>query len=308
MQWLFIILTLIGLGFTCRAQPQPLKDSLELHQTDTLYFSFASHTLTPEAQTTIQQITTTRPGYLEMYIEGHTDAVGTPTSNDLLARNRSLAAKDALIAAGWPEDAVRLYHFGESRLAVNTPGREQRNRRVLLRSGTPKRYVKLQGTVRGADGKPLPGGAIAHGTYLRDTVRANQEGYFEMWLPLEDSITVDAFARDHFIDTKEFYFREGDPPPPLLDITLKEATPGKRLDIKNLYFVGNKTVLMPGGTDALDRLFHFMDYNGHIRIEIAGHVNHRGGPPKPRHLLPQLGRRPCQIRLQLPAAPRHRPA
>ncbi|NJC25297.1 OmpA family protein [Neolewinella antarctica] len=257
------------------------KDSLEIHRTDTIYFPFNSAAVGADAGAKIREMAADRPGDLQLYLEGHTDAVGTNQANEKLAAKRSQATYEEILLAGWPEDAVEVRHFGERHLLVNTPGREQRNRRVLLRSGLPKKYVLLTGYVLGEAGQPLAGGAIAHGTFLRDTTVADRDGKFEIWLPVADSIRLDIFARDHFIDNRVLYFEEHGAPPPPLEVSLVEAGRGKRLDIDNLYFYGNQTTLMPGGITALERLYHFMVFNEHLRIELAGHVNQPGVPKLP---------------------------
>ena len=225
---------------------------------------------------------TNRPDSLHLYLEGHTDAVGTNQANESLAERRSKATRQAFINAGWPEATVELRHFGERRLAVPTTGRELRNRRVLMRSGTPKRYARLNGVIRNEQGQPIPGGAIAHGTYLQDTVTADDAGRYTLWIPLADSVRIDVFARNHFIQSREYFITEGSPPEPVIDITLQAAEPGRSFDIDDLYFVHNKTKFLPGGYESLDRLYHFMVYNQDIRIELAGHVNFPGGPQPPK--------------------------
>ena len=263
-------------------QTSSVKDSLEVHKTDTIYFPFASAELTEAANTQIKKMIADRPGELYLYLEGHTDAVGTKSANEDLAEQRSLATRAAFTNGGWPNEAVELRHFGERRLAINTNAKEVRNRRVLMRSGLPKRYALLSGTIRDEDGQPIPGGAIAHGTYLKDTVTADQSGRFSVWLPMNDSVTVDVFAQDHFIQTHNYFIGAGTPPPARLEVTLQRATPGRRFDINDLYFVHNKTKFLPGGIESLERLYHFMDYNSDIRIELAGHVNFPGGPQPPK--------------------------
>ena len=261
-------------------QQVAFKDSLEIHRTDTIYFDFASHELGEAAGAKIVGMAQDRPGNLHLYLEGHTDAVGTVSANEKLAKARSETTREAFIQAGWPAETVQLYHFGERRLSVPTSAREVRNRRVLMRSGLPKRYALLTGILRGENDEPLPGGAIAHGTYLQDTVTADQEGRFEVWLPLEDSLQIDLFAPGHFIENREYYLTDSTPLPPL-EVKLQAATVGKIVNIDKLYFVGNRTVFLPESHDALDRLYLFMDYNKRTRIELAGHVNHPGPPQGP---------------------------
>ncbi|OAV44762.1 hypothetical protein A3850_009785 [Lewinella sp. 4G2] len=263
------------------AQTNGVKDSVEVHRNDTIYFDFAGADVDATAKTKIHQMVADRPGDLELYIEGHTDAVGTDAANEALAEARCQAARAAMIEAGWPADKVELRYFGERKLAVPTQAKERLNRRVLLRSGLPRTYIQLTGTVRDEVGNPIPGGAIAHGTYLIDTVTADDQGKFAIWLPADDPIRLDVFARRHFIETRDIKLSVADGPPPPFDVRLKLATTGRRIDIQNLYFVGNKTKLLPGGSTALERLYHFMEYNADTRIELAGHVNQPGEPQLP---------------------------
>jgi len=170
-------------------------DSVEVHRTDTIYFDFGSSELTDASTAAVATLVADRPAELELYLEGHTDAVGSDRANDALAQRRSEATLTAALAAGWPEDAVEIRHFGEQRLLVNSADREWRNRRVLLRSGAPKRYALFRGQVTDEDGKPLPGGVIADSKYLKDTVRADDQGYYVIPLPLDVGVRLDVYAK-----------------------------------------------------------------------------------------------------------------
>ena len=277
---LLLTLLFITTGSSGTAQLLGYVDSVEVHRTDTIYFAFGSAVLDDAARRTVHTIVNDRPGDLELYLEGHTDAVGSVAANDRLAERRADSTRAVALAAGWPAPAVRLRHFGERRRAIATEGREALNRRVLLRSGLPKRYARVRGRLTDPDGRPVSGVTIARSRYLRDTMRTDGEGYFVLDLPLDVGVRVDAYARGYFFTGQTLVVRE-DKPPPDLDMTLRAATAGSKVTIEDLYFVGNKTDLLATSAPTLPRLLQFMRLNPGLHVELGGHVNNpaaRQGP------------------------------
>ncbi|MEL7160464.1 MAG: OmpA family protein [Bacteroidota bacterium] len=274
----FPLLLLSLLGTSARAQVVAYVDSVEVHRTDTIYFAFGSDALDEVAREAVAQLVADRPGELELYLEGHTDAVGSDRANDDLARRRSENTLAEALTAGWPETAVEIRHFGEQRLEVTTKGRERRNRRVLLRSGLPRRYARFRGRITNEEGEPLPGTTIGLGKYLKDTVRADANGYYEIDLPLGEPLQLNVFAEDHFFESKIMTVREGEQPDSLVT-KLAAAKPGAILTVPDLFFIGNKAELLAESYPTLPKLLQFMRSNPNLIVEIAGHVN-RSGPPK----------------------------
>ncbi|MEX0956306.1 MAG: OmpA family protein [Rhizobiaceae bacterium] len=67
-------------------------------------------------------------------IEGHTDAVGSTYSNQVLAERRAESLKQVLVYHfGIPGHMLQTVGYGEQFLLVPTPYEEWRNRRVTLR-------------------------------------------------------------------------------------------------------------------------------------------------------------------------------
>lgn len=280
MHRLLLLLLIYALPVLLEAQVIGYVDSVEVHRTDTIYFEFGSDVLDSTATTAVSALAADRPGALELYLEGHTDAVGSDRANNDLARRRSENTLASVLAAGWPEAAVEIRHFGETRLAVRSKGRERMNRRVLLRSGLPRRYARFRGQITSADGTPIPGGAIARSRYLKDTVRADDQGYYELVLPLEKGVRLDIYAKGHFFKSQMLVLSEGKPTPPLVT-KLTPAITGSKMDIEDLYFVGNQTNLLVESAPTLPRLLQFMRTSPGLRIELSGHVNNPAEPQGP---------------------------
>ena len=67
-------------------------------------------------------------------IEGHTDAVGSASSNQILSERRAESLKRVLVQEfGIPYRALETVGYGEEYLLVPTQNEEWRNRRVTLR-------------------------------------------------------------------------------------------------------------------------------------------------------------------------------
>ncbi len=67
-------------------------------------------------------------------IEGHTDAVGSRESNQILSERRADSLRRLLIREfGIPSRMLETVGYGEDFLLINTPNEEWRNRRVTIR-------------------------------------------------------------------------------------------------------------------------------------------------------------------------------
>ncbi len=67
-------------------------------------------------------------------IEGHTDAVGSRASNQILSERRAESLKRMLVREfGVPSRSLETVGYGEDYLLINTPLEEWRNRRVTIR-------------------------------------------------------------------------------------------------------------------------------------------------------------------------------
>lgn len=97
-------------------------------------FEFNKAALTDEARRTTRDIAgviRTVPNR-RIFVEGHTDSVGTLIYNQKLSESRAWSAADELVASGVSRDHVLVKGFGESAPIAtnNTEAGRQRNRRV----------------------------------------------------------------------------------------------------------------------------------------------------------------------------------
>lgn len=283
---LLVIAGAVGIG---RAQLLYTFDSVEVHRTDTIYFDFGEAIIKREADSVLRVVMADYKPGLQMYLEGHTDAVGSEYANKQLGEKRAKAVGDYLRKsfpstsntatstpfAGWPEADIIQRSFGEQSLAVDTRARERLNRRVLLRSGLPRTYARVRGRVTDSLNVPLAGLVVAHGRYMRDTTSADEQGYYEVNLPLEQVVGIDVFAPGYLFATRMLKI-DTNRAVPRLDVQLKPVRPGAIVDIPDLYFVGNKAVLLDRSKGSLSRVVTTLNFNPNMRVEIAGHVNQPG--------------------------------
>ena len=105
--------------------------------TQGIYFDTGSDRIRPESSGTLKQIAgmLNEHAALRLTIEGHTDNVGNPASNQSLSENRARAVKDALVSLyGVSAERLESVGFGDTRPAGSntTPEGRQNNRRVEL--------------------------------------------------------------------------------------------------------------------------------------------------------------------------------
>lgn len=106
-------------------------------------FEFGSSRIPPEEYWKVEEIAIAlrrmlrRNPYELFLIEGHTDAVGSRYSNQILSEKRARSLRRVLVRRfGIPRHALETVGYGEDYLLVPTPHANWRNRRVTLRRVT----------------------------------------------------------------------------------------------------------------------------------------------------------------------------
>jgi outer membrane protein OmpA-like peptidoglycan-associated protein len=81
-----------------------------------------------------------------------------------------------------------------------------------------------------------------------------------------------AHAKGYMLASKEFKISK-DKEVYYTEILLEEITVGKKVNLKNIQFYGNRFDFLPSAKDDLKALLSFMKKNPTVAIEIEGHVN-----------------------------------
>lgn len=72
------------------------------------YFATGSAAVTPEAQPALADIARAVAGGRSVIVSGFHDVTGDAATNEELAKQRALAVRDALVAAGVPQEKIEL--------------------------------------------------------------------------------------------------------------------------------------------------------------------------------------------------------
>jgi outer membrane protein OmpA-like peptidoglycan-associated protein len=117
---------------------------------DSFRFDFDKATLRPENRETLSRIAgilLASEGY-RLFIDGHTDDIGTEEYNQDLSDRRAKSVRDYLVNAGIPPEIVTTQGFGKSNPLAGAKTREarQKNRRVEI--GIVDTIISYRGEVK----------------------------------------------------------------------------------------------------------------------------------------------------------------
>jgi outer membrane protein OmpA-like peptidoglycan-associated protein len=127
-------LRLLGDASAPAVDPAPAPNALSLP----VRFAFGSAELTPEARPQLDALAAgikQLPPGQTVFIEGHTDAVGSEEFNVLLSNRRARAVKEYLVRAGIDEIRLRETGFGKTHPIDGIDPFAAENRRVEFRGG-----------------------------------------------------------------------------------------------------------------------------------------------------------------------------
>lgn len=259
-----------------------IQEEEKLIHTDEVYFDFGLYDIRPDADSTLQEVLSVCEGKedLTIKITAHTDFVGSNSNNMTLSINRSNAVKDWLRSNGIPDNIMKAKVFGEEKPQASnqTDDGRQLNRRATIEVFQVKRVTSLEGTIVDEDtGEPLDATVIIRTKETRDSIQTDEQGYFKSMVPIDAVVGIDIFTKCYFLKTKMFKVKPGE----ITDMKFKMAPAkvGKISDIDNLYFVGNKDIILPRSEPELPKILRFMQLNDCLNIELAGHVNVPNTPP-----------------------------
>ncbi len=282
---IILLLPMLTIGQTTastRSAPEILKQ-------ETVYFDFGKDDLRPEdTEKLVAMIAELKDNeYVKIRITAHTDSIGSAQNNQRLSERRGTSVKTFLITNGIPDSLLEIGLFGEyNPVAENdTENGRQQNRRATVElikyqldpPTVPKPKVPM-GLVEGTvvdkvTGTPIQATVIIRSKTFRDSVATDSSGYFSKAVPINTVVGIDVFAPGYFFETQMLKVASKLKNVPTLTFELPPATPGEIAAIKDLFFVGNKAVLLPKSVPVLPKVLRFMQVNGNLKVEIAGHIN-----------------------------------
>ena len=114
---------------------------------------------------------------------------------------------------------------------------------------------------------------------VRGTIYSEtQTGYFQVILPDIDSYYITAEKKGYYAqaDSIAFSDTEKESLKKELIVRLDPLVVGKSLPIRHLYFEKAKAIFLPSSFPALDNLYHLMQQNTKLKINIVGHTDNVG--------------------------------
>ncbi|MFT4667846.1 MAG: outer membrane protein OmpA-like peptidoglycan-associated protein [Polaribacter sp.] len=253
--------------------------------TEEVYFDFGKHDLRAEGlarlEAILEQLENNEAVILK--ITAHTDAIGSDGANQMLSQKRGEAVRSYLVTKGVPDSLMQVAVYGESTpVASNSDddGRQQnrratveviRQKPVVSKPKVPMSYV--EGTVVDKEtGEGIPSTIIIRSKTFHDSLQTDEKGYFKKEVPLNAVIGIDVYAPGYFFETQMMKVTGMNLP--TLEFRLPPATVGAIATIKDLFFQGNKALLLRKSESTLPKVLLFMQVNKDIKIEIGGHVNY----------------------------------
>jgi outer membrane protein OmpA-like peptidoglycan-associated protein len=247
-----------------------------------IYFDFGQDLIRTDADSVLNEVVQFCKDESAVFIKitAHTDNVGSNENNFELSKRRAEAVKTFLADKEIKVDSLTIAEFGESRpIASNeTDDGRQQNRRATIEVIKLKKMIPIKGDILDKEtGEGIDADIIIRSKGSRDSLQTDENGHFESTVPLGEVIGLDVWARGYFLETKMLKAT----PDAITDlvINLPPVRDGEKVDIDNLYFVGNEAILLKKSEPELPKILKFMQINEGIKIEIAGHVNLPNNPP-----------------------------
>ena len=207
-----------------------------------------------------------------------------PASNEALVSTDRQAdgfekiARINLVYAAPPSYVVIDDNTGEEVVVVITPeGDIPEGQEPIVVPEKPL-YAKISGRMTDQDGNPLSGEIefttrINDGVY-RDVAVADENGYYEINLPVSESYNVIVNKEAYMLYTEKIPF--GSAEDTTHNITLQELEPEKVFTFQNILFEFDSAVLKTESFAVLDEIVLTLLNNTWLKLDIAGHTCNMG--------------------------------
>lgn len=268
------------------ASAQSIFDSLYAAKSAEVYFAFGKAELTPEAGAVLDSLVASlkaEPRYLRIRITAHTDSIGTQAANEALSKRRAAAVREKLLQRGLGDAQIEIAGYGKRRPAATNATEEgrQKNRRATLDIMVAVPMATFAGQVKDRDtGKGIEATLTFRSKTREDSTRTDSAGYYNVRLPKDSVVKMEAVAPDYFFQTitakifgsPELYKKYKVSP----EIVLSPAKVGETAVLRDLFFVGDEAILLKVSEPELPKILKFMQINPDLKVEIAGHINGPG--------------------------------
>lgn len=302
----FSFLTLfILVSFNLISQDET-KDTV-LITSENVYFDFGKDEIRSSEMSRLNQLAEKVQGDIQGFIRltGHTDSIGTNNNNDELSQRRANNVIQYLVGKRIAPLPFYTVYGGENIPVADNGSDEGRqlNRRVeisvfqvnskvaplvevreeIVLAPAPKTpRTKVEFLVKDEETNKLIQTIINYKLFITDDVKTydtNPKGQGSISLNLEKDtkIVFDFYAEGYFHNSDEVLIKVGEET--LVSITLKPIKKGNKLALKNLYFYGNQSKLLPESIPELKRLKNSLAMNPNAVIEIGGHINYPNTHP-----------------------------
>ena len=274
------ILCFFAYSFSLCSQDITVKEN-SLFSTE-VYFDFAQDTLRTEADSALNEVLKYCAGKsgFRIKVTAHTDHIGANKNNMELSQRRGASVINYLEENGLEADSLTISVFGEEQPVASNETDEgrQKNRRATVEVIKIKKMTTLTGEILDKEtGEGIEADVVIRSKETRDSTKTDKNGQFEALVPLNEVIGVDVWAKGYFLESQ--MMKVAPDQKPEMKVELPPVREGEKVDIKNLYFVGNEAILLKKSEPELPKILKFMQINKGIKIEIAGHINRPNEPP-----------------------------
>ncbi len=208
----------------------------------------------------------------------------------------SRSATENFVGAGINNNYSRPIHVHKGDrfvLVVNNPKRSGGKHTLILRypkSEKVKKFIEeikvekeevtttlFQLQLRDAVTKKLLTGDVIISGLRKKAIELDTITYYETQIIKKNHfVYVNAFTKGYMLTSKGFKIGKNELEYST-EILLEKIAPGKRVNLKNIQFYGNRFDFLPKAKSPLKALLSFMKQNPKVVIEVEGHVN---GPGK----------------------------
>jgi len=273
---LYILIILLCILFSSELYGQDIFDSTYVKSQEVIYFDSGEHILVDShfiiLDTFINKFNKSKD--YSLYIDAHTDDVGTAASNLKLSNNRKQSVFDYLIEQGINDSLIISRFHGESQLLSikKDANSRQINRRAVIKVIAKEPFIILKGQLLDkATNEGISGLVELTTTDYNTKVNTNLDGSYSITAPLDQIATIDFYAKNYFFNTRTI--RISDKIKSLSPTPLQQVSAGEKFRLKDINFVPNTNIIVPHSRPNLDKLKQFMTTNDGICIELAGHIN-----------------------------------